>query len=303
MDCLTVAQTIMHDDFSGSTNSAVLASGPCGGTELLRTPLSTAATLDGLNIPIPRCRVMKGKTMARSVSQAVYAAVTALTLFSTGVASAQPTATMPHIGQHAVDGLLARQDDGSYKPVTFDPGQAPFALRNNNWVGMKGPNLRRKWPGQIGVNPVGFARFDDPAYSISSLIELMRIYQNRDNVRSAAAILKHYSPAGDCSGAPSVPPSKRRIGGGCVENQITPPATAIQIAHAVDLQPTDDLDLFSPDGQISHPDWLRALVNAIVTQEVGKSHCPQAPHGENWIGCKVDDGLYNRAVELAAHRS
>ena len=77
----------------------------------------------------------------------------------------------------------------------------------------------------------------------------------------------------------------------------------MQVAHAVDLQPADDLDLFGPDGRINHSDRLRALIDAVVTQEVGGSHCPQAPHGENWIGCRVDDGLYNHAVELAGQHS
>ena len=240
--------------------------------------------------------------MTRSLFQVAQAVVVALTLFSASVALAQPKAAMPHVEQHTADGLLVRQGNGSFGPVTFDPSNGPFALRTNNWVGIKGPNLKHRWPGQTGATPLGFARFDDPAYGISSFIELMRSYQDHDNARSALDILKRYSPAGDCSGAPSLPPSKRRIGGGCVENQITPPVTALQAAHAVELQPTDDLDLFGPGGRINHPDRLRALIDAVVTQEVGVSHCPQPPHGESWIGCRVDDGLYNRAVELLGQR-
>lgn len=236
--------------------------------------------------------------MARSLFQPAHATVAVLTLFSASPASAQANAAMPYAEQHTADGLLARQGNGSFGPVTFDSNKAPFALRNNNWVGMKGPNLKRKWPGQTGATPLGFARFDDPTYGISSFIALMRIYQEHDNARSAVAILKRYSPAGDCSGAPSLPPSKRRIGGGCMENQITPPMTAMQVAHAVELRPTDDLDLFGPGGRINHPDRLRVLIDAVVSQEVGVDHCPVPPHGENWIGCRVDDRLYNRAVEL-----
>ena len=241
--------------------------------------------------------------MRCSLFQAAHAAVAALTLVSASAALGQSKTAIPHAEQQTADGLLTRQGNGSFEPVTFDPSTAPFALRNNNWVGIKGPNLKHKWPGQTGATAVGFARFDDPAYSISSFIALMRSYREHDNARSAADILKHYSPAGDCSGAPSLPPSKRRIGGGCVENQTTPPATVMQVAHAVDLRPTDDLDLFGPDGRINHPDRLRVLIDAIVSQEVGVSHCPAPPRGESWIGCRVDDGLYNRAVELSGRRS
>ena len=240
--------------------------------------------------------------MRCSLFQAAHAVIGALTLVCATTAIAQSKAAMPHAEQQTADGLLARQSDGSFGPVTFDPSKAPFAFRNNNWVGIKGPNLKHKWPGQMGATPVGFARFADPAYSISSFIALMRSYRDHDNARSATDIFKHYSPAGDCSGAPSLPPSRRRIGGGCVENQITPPATAMKVAHAVDLQPTDDLDLFGADGRISHPDRLRILIDAVVSQEVGVAHCPEPPHGESWIGCRVDDGLYNRAVELLSRR-
>ena len=241
--------------------------------------------------------------MRCSLFQPACAAVVALTLASASAAVAQPTAAPPRAKQQTADGLLARQGNGSFGPVTFDPSKAPFALRNNNWVGIKGPNLKHKWPGQTGATTVGFARFEAPAYSISSFIALMRTYRDHDNVRSAVDIFKHYSPAGDCSGAPSLPPSKRRIGGGCAENQITPPATALQVAQAVNLQPTDDLDLFGADGQISHPDRLRVLIDAVVSQEVGVSHCPEPPRGESWIGCRVDDDVYNRAVDLLARRA
>lgn len=240
--------------------------------------------------------------MARSLFQTVHAAVAALTLFSANASLAQANAPVSHVKQHTIDGLSARRSDGSFRPVTFDPSKAPFAFRNNNWVGMKGPNLKHRWPGQIGATPLGFARFEDPAYGVSSFIALMQIYQEHDNVRSAVDILKRYSPAGDCSGAPSLPPTKRRIGGGCMENQITPPATAMQVARTVELQPTDDLDLFGPEGRINHPDRLRVLIDAVISQEVGVGYCPQPPRGESWIGCRVDNGLYNRAVELLGRR-
>ena len=64
----------------------------------------------------------------------------------------------------------------------------------------------------------------------------------------------------------------------------------------------NDLDLFGPDGKINHPDRLRVLLDAVVTQELGPSHCPQPPRGESWIGCRVDDGMFNRAVELFDQR-
>lgn len=126
----------------------------------------------------------------------------------------------------------------------------------------------------------------------------MRIYQQRHDAHSAKDILAFYSPAGDCSGAPSLPPGQRREGGGCGENQTSAPVTAVRAAHAVGLQPADNLDLFGSDGQINHPDRLRALIDAVVTQEVGVPYCPQPPRGESWIGCRVDDALYDRALEL-----
>jgi hypothetical protein len=236
--------------------------------------------------------------MTVSLSQASRAAAVALTLFSASTALAQRDAAMPREEQQTTSGLLSRQGESSFEPVAFDPDKAPFGLRNNNWVAIKGPNLTGKWPGQTGANPHGFARFDDPAYAIRSFIELVRIYQDRYNARSAMAILTRYSPAGDCSGAPSLPPNERREGGGCTENQTVAPITATRVARAVGLQPTDNLDLFDSEGQIKHPDRLRVLIDAVVTQEVGASHCPQPPRGESWIGCRVDDVVYNRAVEL-----
>ena len=238
--------------------------------------------------------------MARCISRPVRAAAAALALLSAGAASAQRDSVAPPQGkERTAEGLLARTDDGSFGPVKFDAGAAPFGLRNNNWVSLKGPNLEGKWPGQTGANSQNFARFDDPVYAVRGFVELIRYYQEKHNARSAAAILKRYSPPGDCSGAPSIPPSERRDGGGCPENETTPPVTAVRVARAVGLKPTDDLDLFGPEGRIKHPDRLRVLLDGVVTQEIGPSHCPQPPRGESWIGCRVDDGLFNRAVELA----
>lgn len=240
--------------------------------------------------------------MTRPAFRAARAAAVISALFAAGAASAQPDAAAAHGGRRTADGLLARQSDGSFAPVAFDAAKGPFALRHNNWVAIKGPNLKGRWPGQTGATALGFARFDDPVHSVGAFIELVRLYHDRHGIRSAAAILARYSPAGDCSGAPSVPPGERRHGGGCVENETTPPVTAVRAARAVGLRPTDDLDLFGPDGRINHPDRLRALLDAVVTQEVGASHCPQPPRGEGWIGCRVDDALYERAVEALGRR-
>ena len=240
--------------------------------------------------------------MRFSLFQARVIAV-ALTVFAAGSAFAQLNAVMPSNEPHTADGLLARQGESSFEPVKFDQSKAPFELRTNNWLGIKAPNLTGKWPGQTGTDTHGFAKFDDPAYAISSFIELMRFYQERYNAHSTKDILARYSPAGDCSGAPSLPPNKRREGGGCVENQASAPVTAVRVAHAVGLQPSDDLDLFGPKGQINHPDRLRVLIDAIATQEVGVPYCPQPPRGESWIGCRIDDALYSRAVELLGKHS
>lgn len=242
------------------------------------------------------------KQMMCALSQTGRAAAMALVMFSSAAAMAQPADALSQGEQHTPSGLLARQGSGTFGALTFDRANAPFGLRNNNWVAIKGPNLHGRWPGQTGATPLSFARFADPAYSIRSFIELMRTYQERHNARSAVDILRRYSPAGDCSGAPSLPASRRREGGACVENRTTPPVTAVRVARAVGLQPNDSLDLFGPDGQINHPDRLRALIDGVVTQEIGPSHCPQPPRGESWIGCRVDDGVYNRAVELLTQR-
>lgn len=241
--------------------------------------------------------------MARPLSHAARAAAAALAFFSAAAsASAQREPAAPKDGEERVaEGLLARTGEGSFGPVKFDK-DAVFGLRNNNWVAIKGPNLEGRWPGQTGANKNNFARFEDPAHSVRSFIELIRYYQERHDARSTAQIMKRYSPPGDCSGAPSVPPRERREGGGCPENEKTPPVTAVRAARAVGLKPTDDLDLFAADGKINHPDRLRALLDAVVTQELGPSHCPQPPRGESWIGCRVDNEMFNRAVELFDQR-
>jgi hypothetical protein len=237
--------------------------------------------------------------MERFFPHAARAAAVVFALVSAGTAVAQRDSAAPPRGeQRTADGLLARTSEGSFQPVKFDVGDAPFALRNNNWVALKGPNLEGRWPGQTGANQQSFARFDDPAYAIRGFLELIRYYNDKHNTRSAAAILTRFSPPGDCSGAPSIPASERRDGGNCPENESTPPVTAVRAARAVGLQPTEDMQLFGPGGQINHPDRLRALLDAVVTQEIGPSHCPQPPRGESWIGCRVDDGLFNRAVQL-----
>jgi hypothetical protein len=241
---------------------------------------------------------MGSDAMIHRLFQAGCALALASALTFSGAAVAQGDAGIRSGEQRTVSGLLARQESGAFEAVTFDPGSAPFGLRNNNWVGLKGPNLSGRWPGQTGANANGFARFDDPAYAVRAFIDLMQQYQARHNARSAADILKRYSPPGDCSGAPSVPPSERREGGGCVENETTPPVTAVRAARAAGVQPTEDLDLFGPEGRIKHPDRLRALLDAVVTQEIGPSHCPQPPRGASWIGCRVDDAVYDRAVGL-----
>ena len=237
--------------------------------------------------------------MARCFSRPALAAAAALALLSTGAAQAQRDAATPtRSEERTAEGLLARTGDGSFGPVKFDSKDAPFGLRNNNWVSLKGPNLEGRWPGQTGANSQSFARFDEPVHAVRSFIELIRYYQEKHGARSAAAILKRYSPPGDCSGAPSIPASERREGGGCPENETTPPVTAVRVARAVGLKPTDDLELFGAEGRIKHADRLRVLLDGVVTQEIGPSHCPQPPRGESWIGCRVDDGLFNRAVEL-----
>jgi hypothetical protein len=196
------------------------------------------------------------------------------------------------------DGLLARQADGTFEPVRFDQASAPFGLRHNNYVALKRPGSGGTWPGQVGANSRGYAQFDDPAYAVSAFTELMRIYHDRYGARSASDIFQRYSPTGDCSGAPSVPPAQRREGGGCPENETQAPINAARAVRAVGLRPGDELDLFGPGGEIRHHDRLRALMDAVVSQEIGAPYCPQPPREESWLGCHIDDRLYQRALEL-----
>jgi hypothetical protein len=239
--------------------------------------------------------------MAHRSSGAVRAALLAAAVIFAAPALAQGDQTAERGAAQPASGLLARQGDGSFAPVTFDPNRAPFGLRNNNWPALKGPNLSGRWPGQTGANSQGFATFDDPAYSVRAFIDLMQQYHDRHELRSAAAILRRYSPSGDCSGAPSVSAGERNQVG-CPENDRTPPVTAVRVARVAGVQPGDDLDLFGADGRITQPDRLRALLDGIVTQEIGPSHCPQPPRGESWIGCRVGDEVFNRAVELLQQR-
>ena len=162
--------------------------------------------------------------MERFLPHAARAAAVVFALVSAGTAFAQRDAAAPPRGeQRTAEGLLARTSEGSFQPVKFDAGDAPFALRNNNWVSLKGPNLEGRWPGQTGANQQNFARFDDPAYAVRGFLELMRYYNDKHNTRSAAAIMTRFSPPGDCSGAPSVPAGERREGGNCPENEIDAP--------------------------------------------------------------------------------
>src|SRR5918997_34216 len=118
-------------------------------------------------------------SMARCFSRSARVAAVAVALFSAGAASAQQrdaTAAPRRGEERTAEGLLARTGDGSFEPVRFDSKDAPFGLRNNNWVSLKGPNLDGRWPGQTGANAQSFARFDDPAYAVRAFVDLMRQY-------------------------------------------------------------------------------------------------------------------------------
>lgn len=190
------------------------------------------------------------------------------------------------------DGLLARQGSTSdFAPVQFQPASAPFPLRTNNYVAIKRPGTRGAWPGQTGADKRGYAMFDDPAYAIRAYMELLRTHQDRYGDRSAQAIFRHMAPPGDCSGAPVA------HRGACPENDRQPPVSAARAAAAAGRSPEQDLQLFGADGAINERP-MRAVLDAAVTQEVGVPYCPQPPRGEAWIGCRVDDGLYQRALAL-----
>ena len=76
--------------------------------------------------------------------------------------------------------------------------------------------------------------------------------------------------------------------------------SAIRAAAAVDRKPDQDLQLFGAEGKIND-DAMRAVLDAVVSQEVGIPYCPQPPRGEDWLGCHVDDALYRRALDLLGH--
>jgi hypothetical protein len=203
----------------------------------------------------------------------------------------QDGAAHPSEGRVA-DGLLARQDNGpDFAALRFQAASAPFPLRHNNYVAVKRPGTRGAWPGQTGVDSRGYAMFDDPAFAIRAFLELMRTYHDRYGNRSARDIFRHLSPPGDCSGAP------QRHGGSCPENERQPPVSAIRAAAAVGRKPEQDLQLFGAGGTVNDGP-MRAVLDAVVSQEVGVPYCPQPPRGEIWLGCRVDDGLYRRALDL-----
>lgn len=190
------------------------------------------------------------------------------------------------------DGLLARQGNTpAFAPVQFQPASAPFPLRHNNYVAAKRPGSHGAWPGQTGADSRGYAMFDDPAYAVRAFMELMHTYHDRYGDRSARDIFRHLAPPGDCSAAP------RRHGGRCPENDRQPPVFAARAAAAAGRGPEQDLQLFDASGTINDGP-MRAVLDASVSQEVGVPYCPQPPRGDAWLGCRVDDGLYRRALDL-----
>lgn len=193
------------------------------------------------------------------------------------------------------DGLLARRPTGGstdLAPVRFDPASAPLPLRYNNYLSIKRSGSSTL-PGQTGADDRGFVMFDDPAYAVRAFIELVRGYHDRGGARSALDIFRQFAPPGDCAGAP--PP--RPEGGGCSGNEVQPPISAARAARAVGLGPENDLRLFGSGGEVNEG-AMRALLDAAATQEIGPPYCPQPPRGERWLGCHIDDGLYQRALAL-----
>jgi len=244
-----------------------------------------------------------GQARTRGLRPRAAAGLAALALATAGPVLAQGNGGPDRAGgrERVAEGLLARQAGGggeAFAPVRLDPTSAPPGLRHNNYVLLKRPGREGAWPGQTGADPRGYARFDDPAYAIRGFVELMRVYHDRYGARSALDIFRRYSPAGDCSGAPSAPAPERREGGDCPENEAQAPVNASRAARAVGLRPEDDLGLFGPGGRVAHPERLRAVLEAVVSQEIGPPYCPQPPRGEAWLGCRVEDGLFRRALEL-----
>ncbi len=195
------------------------------------------------------------------------------------------------------DGLLARQGSTpDFAPVRFQPASAPFPLRHSNYVGIKRPGSHGAWPGQTGADSRGYAMFDDPAYAIRAFMELMRTYHDRYGNRSARDIFRHLAPPGDCSAAP------QRHSGKCPENERQPPVFAARAAAVAGRSPEQDLQLFEAGGKVNDGS-MRAVLDATVSQEVGVPYCPQPPRGEAWLGCRVEDGLYRRALDLLGKSS
>jgi hypothetical protein len=232
--------------------------------------------------------------MAQTSIRGIRAMAACLLLLPLGPALAQKHSAQPQqrAEVRVAEGLLARQGNGDFAPVRFPPDTAPFALRFNNYAAIKRPDGGGAWPGQTGADGRGYAMFGDPAYGIRAFIDLLRTYHDRYGARSAADIFRRLAPPGDCSGAPTP-----RAAGGCPENETQPPISAVRAARAVGLGPGDDLQIFGPGGEINET-RLRAIIDAAVTQEIGPPYCPQPPRRESWLGCRVDDALYRRALSI-----
>jgi hypothetical protein len=207
-----------------------------------------------------------------------------------------PESGVPTPGSPAANGLLARQDGASgFAPVRFAPDAAPLALRYNNYVAVKRLD-RGTWPGQTGTDSQGYARFDDPAYAVAAFLDLMRRYRDLYNARSALDIFQRYAPASDC---PRAPGGEQR---GCPENPIQPMIHVGRASAAVGVRHTEDLQLFGPGGEINH-DRMRAVLDVVVSQEIGAPYCPQTPRGQKLPGCHVSDELYQRALTILAQEA
>lgn len=218
-------------------------------------------------------------------------------LLTFGPALAQQRGAQRSSEAGIADGLLARRNNApEFAPVQFQPTSAPFALRHNNYVAIKRPGSHGAWPGQTGADSRGYAMFDDPAYAIRAFMELMRTYHDRYGDRSARDIFRHLAPPGDCSASP------QQRHGRCPENERQPPVFAVRAAAAAGRSPEQDLQLFEASGTVNDAP-MRAVLDAAVSQEVGVPYCPQPPRGEAWLGCRVDDGLYRRALDLLGQPS
>ena len=133
---------------------------------------------------------------------------------------------------------------------------ATVGLRNNNPGNIRW-SASNNWQGQTGQDSNGFCVFDTPQDGIRALAVLLLNYYNKYDLNTVENIITKWAP-----------PS---------ENDTVTYYT--DVADAMGVNPGDTIDL-------TDPNTLTALVNAIITEENGIN-----PYPDNVIALGVTNGL------------